>query len=282
VVGFGIHLFVYAVGVSVVTVIWALSGNHSFTEVRDLLQALPADPGRAADESFWPIWVYLTWTSALVVHFGIVLSVGLFGRKARRRRLHLAKHAAQAATQLKARSHGGPRPSGPTRQWVAVMFTDVVGSTRLTEELGDEAWSRVLSRHREFVRSRFASCGGSEVGTQGDGCLARFVAPADAVRCAVDIQRQLRDVRAAAEGFPLEVRIGIHAGDAMEDDGDLIGRVVNLAARVTSEAAPSEILVTEPVADHVDTDTKVEDRGLVMLRGLAQPRHLLAVSWDAS
>jgi class 3 adenylate cyclase len=215
------------------------------------------------------------------VHFGVVLSVGLFGRRARRRRLEFAKHAAQAAVQLKTRTHGGtPRPSGPTRQWVAVMFIDVVGSTGLTEELGDEEWSRVLGRHREFVRARFAASGGSEVGTQGDGSLARFAAPADAVRCAVDIQRQLCAVRDAADGFPLEVRIGIHAGDAMEDDGDIIGRVVNLAARVTGEAEPSEILVTEPVADHVDVDTKVEDRGLITLRGLSQARHLLAISWD--
>ena len=62
--------------------------------------------------------------------------------------------------------------------------------------------------------------------------------------------------------------------------GDVIGMVVNLAARVTNEAAPGEILVTEPVADHVDKDVKLEDRGLVMLRGISQPRHLLAVSWD--
>jgi class 3 adenylate cyclase len=77
------------------------------------------------------------------------------------------------------------------------------------------------------------------------------------------------------------VRIGVHAGDAVDDgQGDIIGRVVNLAARVTSEAEPGQILITEPVADHVDKDTKLEDRGLVMLRGISQPRHLLAVSWD--
>jgi adenylate cyclase len=131
------------------------------------------------------------------------------------------------------------------------------------------------------VRSCFRSCGGVEVGTQGDGCLARFSSPVDAVQCAVDIQRQLRDVTEDADGFPLQVRIGVHAGDAVDDgEGDIIGRVVNLASRVTSEAQPGEILVTEPVADHVDKDTKLEDRGLVMMRGIAQPRHLLAVSWD--
>jgi len=63
------------------------------------------------------------------------------------------------------------------------------------------------------------------------------------------------------------------------DDGDLIGRVVNLAARVTGEAEPGEILVTEPVADYVGGELRLRDRGLRELRGVAQPRHVLAVVW---
>lgn len=274
----GIHLFVYIAGISLVTMIWVLSGAGTVEEVREIVRG----PATAQEKGFWPAYVIVTWTSLLIVHIGVVLSLGLFGRRARKRRRELAKHAGEVAAQLGLRA-GGPqarRPSTPTRKWVAVMFTDVVSSTRLTEELGDDEWTRVLSRHREFVRTCFSARGGKEVGTQGDGCLARFSSPADAVSCAVDIQRQLSEVTAEAGNFPLEVRIGVHAGDAVEDtDGDLIGRVVNVAARVTSEAEPGEILVTEPVADHVDGDVKLEDRGLVMLRGVSQPRHLLAVSW---
>ena len=103
-------------------------------------------------------------------------------------------------------------------------------------------------------------------------------APAEAVQCAVEIQRELHQVEESA-GFPLRVRIGVHAGDAMEDDGDLIGKVVNLAARVTSAAHPGEILVTEPVADALNGAFALEDRGLKELRGVAQPRHVLAVRW---
>lgn len=280
-VGLGIHLFVYVAGISLLIVAWVLSGGGTVDDLRQIAQ----NPAQTSDLGFWPAWVIAGWTSLLVVHIGVVLSIGTFGRRARKRRRELAKHAGEVAAQLGLRA-GGPqartrRPSTPTRQWVAVMFTDVVSSTRLTEELGDDEWTRVLSRHREFVRTCFGARGGKEVGTQGDGCLARFSSPADAVGCAVDIQRQLGEVTAEAGNFPLEVRIGVHAGDAVEDtDGDLIGRVVNVAARVTSEAEPGEILVTEPVADHVDSDVKLEDRGLVMLRGVSQPRHLLAVSWD--
>lgn len=277
-VGFGINLFAAVAGISAVTAAWVLAGQGTVDDMNQIIK----DPAIAMDKGFWPAWVILAWTSLLILHLGIVLSVGTFGRRGRRRRAALAKQAVQVASQLSTRTgRAEPRPAGPTRQWVAVMFTDVVDSTTLTESLGDEEWTRVLSRHREFVRSCFAARGGTEVGTQGDGCLARFSSPADAVACAVDIQRQLREVSEDAGGFPLEVRIGVHAGDAVDDgQGDIIGKVVNLAARVTSEADPGQILVTEPVADHVGKDTKLQDRGLVMLRGVSQPRHLLAVDWD--
>jgi class 3 adenylate cyclase len=281
VVGFGIHLFVYAVGIALVTVVWALTGDHSAKELTELVADVPGDPGLVNEESFWPAWVWLGWSAALVIHFGVVLSLGLFGRRTRRHAHALAKQAAQAAAQLTSRSaQTRPRaPSGPTRQWVAVMFTDVVGSTPIAEQLGDEEWSRVLGRHREFVRTCLGARGGTEVGTQGDGSLGRFATPADAVSCAVDIQRQLGEVRAASDGFPLEVRIGIHAGEAVEEEGDLIGQVVNLASRVTGIAEPNEILVTEPVADHLNGEFSIEDRGLHKLRGVSRPRHLLAVNW---
>jgi class 3 adenylate cyclase len=157
------------------------------------------------------------------------------------------------------------------------MFSDIVDSTRLAEEVGDDEWTAVVSRYREYVRAAFASRGGEEVGTQGDGFLAQFPNPADAVLCAVDIQRDVKAVDAA--GFGLRLRIGVHAGEAVADDGDLIGRVVNLAARVTGEAAPGEILVTEPVADYVGGELRLRDCGLRDLRGVPQPRHVLAVVW---
>jgi class 3 adenylate cyclase len=159
------------------------------------------------------------------------------------------------------------------------MFTDIANSTGLTEDLGDDEWSRILSGHRELVRTLFVGHGGEVVGTQGDGCLGRFPTPAEAVLCAVDVQREIGKMRDDTN-FPMQVRIGIHAGEAVEDEGDLVGRVVNVAARVTGETAPGEILVTEPVADYLGGQLRFEDRGLRELRGLAQPRHLLAVKWD--
>ena len=266
------------------TAIWALT-QGSFDDVSRIVN----DPKLAIDLDFWPVWPILCWGALVVFHFGAMLSVGLFGGRARRRRRRMARHAAVAATELTRRARDaherrhqsrqeGERPPGPTRRWVTVMFTDVAESTRLNEALGDDEWSRLLSRHRDFVRNAFAARGGEVVGTQGDGFLGRFSTPAEAVLCAVDIQRELDGVRRAAD-LPIQVRIGIHAGEAVEEDGDLVGRVVNLAARVTGEAGPGEILVTEPVADYLGGRLGFEDRGLRPLRGVAQPRHLLAVRW---
>ena len=245
---------------------------------------------------FWPVWVVLGWGAFIVIHLGIVLAVGLFGGRARRRRKALAREAHRAARELhrqaldakrarrEERWHGAApggteKPSGPARKWVTVMFTDIANSTGLTEDLGDDEWSRILSGHRELVRSLFVAHTGEVVGTQGDGCLGRFPTPAEAVLCAVELQKEIAQTRHDTH-FPMQIRIGIHAGEAVEDDGDLVGRVVNVAARVTAETNPGEILVTEPVADYLGGQLRFEDRGLRELRGLTQPRHLLAVRWD--
>jgi len=194
------------------------------------------------------------------------------------------KQAAQAAIGLVESLTGrvASRPSKPPtatgRQWVAVMFTDLVGSTGLAESLGDAMWHEMLADHRAQVRQCIDTHHGSEVGTQGDGFLVRFETPDAAVACAISLQRNMYDARSAGSFVP-ELRVGVHAGEAVADDNDLVGRVINLAARVTDAAAPGEILVTEPVADHLSPGIALADRGLKPLKGFAQPRHLLAVMW---
>jgi class 3 adenylate cyclase len=195
------------------------------------------------------------------------------------------KQAAQAAIGLVESLTGrvASRPSNPAtttpgREWVAVMFTDLVGSTGLAESLGDTTWHEVLADHRALVRTCIDEHDGSEVGTQGDGFLVRFPTPDTAVACAIALHRHMYDTRAGGSFVP-ELRVGIHAGEAVADDNDLVGRVINLAARVTDAAAPGEILVTEPVADHLTPGIALADRGLKPLKGFAQPRHLLAVMW---
>ena len=197
----------------------------------------------------------------------------------------LGQQAAQAAIGLVESLSGRvasrptkPATSTPGRQWVAVMFTDLVGSTGLAENLGDSTWHEMLTAHRQLVRNCVDQHQGTEVGTQGDGFLVRFDTPDAAVACAIALHRQMDESRQRGVFVP-ELRVGIHAGEAVSDDNDLVGRVINLAARVTDAAAPNEILVTEPVADHLSPGVALADRGLKPLKGFAQPRHLLAVMW---
>jgi class 3 adenylate cyclase len=300
--GLFIHLFVWAAACGSVTAVWLLTGGSP-----DELERIVQDPAEELNASFWPVWVWLGAAAAITVHLGVVLSLLLFGSRNRRQRVELARQAARAAARLSQQAartvqeakerhmaaHGrmawGPHsaaepdqteetPTQPERRWVTVMFTDLADSTKLTEKLGDEEWHKVLAPHREFCRAAFLARGGQVVGSQGDGFLARFPTPAEAVWCAVEIQREL-DRTASDTGLPLKLRVGIHAGEAVEDDGDLVGRVVNVASRVTARAEPGEILVTEPVADYLAGRLHLEDRGLHPLRGIAQPRHLLAVPW---
>lgn len=307
------HITTYAAVNAFLIAIWVLIGGGSTQE----LQAVAQDPSTALSHGFWPVWPILGWGLFLVIHAGSTVSNLAFGRGARRRRRRIAREAAQASRNIvgdvstaidraqqrraerEARrdsrlAQAGPAtpsppaaPSAPAmpepvpagRKWVTVMFCDIADSTRLNEELGDDEWHRVLRRVRTIVRSALHARGGDEVGTQGDGSLARFSSPPDAVLCAVDIQENLKGARVTGSTIP-DVRIGVHAGEAVVDEGDLVGRVINLASRVTSEAEPGEILVTEPVADQLVGRLELEDKGLRTLKGLAQPRHLLAVRWS--
>jgi class 3 adenylate cyclase len=171
-----------------------------------------------------------------------------------------------------------PADTGPQRRWTVVMFTDIARSTALTESMGDEAWAEVLADYRVMVRRALDAYHGREVGTQGDGFLCRFDDPDIAVEAAIQLQRALHTRRSSGAFIP-DVRVGIHAGEAIDHAEDLVGNAVNLAARVMAVAEPGEIIVTEPVADHLRPGRHLEDRGLHELKGVARPRHLLMVSW---
>ena len=294
------HVVVYVAVNALLVAIWVLVAGGSMEK----LQALSKNPGDAIELGFWPVWPILVWGTALVIHAGSAIASLLTPSRAKtRRRKRLAKEATSSAKELakevvaaidkaherrvdRARRRDELRgedepPRTPERRWVTVMFCDISDSTSHNERLGDEEWHGVLAHIRGILRAAIAQRDGSEVGTSGDGMLARFGAPPDAVLCAVDIQAELGQARDSS-GFVPEVRIGIHAGDAVEDEGDLIGRVINLASRVTDEATPGEILVTEPVADQLVGKLELEDRGLRPIKGMQQPRHLLAVKWSES
>ena len=281
------HIVLFAVVNAFIVAIWYLVGGGS----TEILRALVQHPDRSVVLKFWPIWPILSWGVLVVLHAGIAFSNFVFGGSRRRRKRAKESPSAIAKAVMDAIEKGHERrmakvgateaavAAAPSRKWVTVMFCDVADSTHHNERLGDEEWHRVLAQIRSITRAALTQRGGTEVGTQGDGMLARFESPADAVLCGIDIQSELGTARDVNDFVP-QVRIGVHAGDVVEEQGDLIGRVINLASRVTGEATPGEILVTEPVADQLVGKLELEDKGLRDLKGLAQPRHLLAVRWS--
>src|SRR4030095_4935858 len=112
-----------------------------------------------------------------------------------------------------------------------VLFTDVVNSTTLTQSLGDEAALTILGVHDAIVRDALSALGGREGKHTGDGIMASFVSAASAVRCAIQIQRELARHEEANPERPLKVRVGAAAGEPVEPHNDLFGSTLHMASR---------------------------------------------------
>jgi class 3 adenylate cyclase len=136
----------------------------------------------------------------------------------------------------------------------AVMFTDIVGSIEMTARLGDAAALELVRAHDALVRRGLARYGGREVKHTGDGIMASLANIPNAVRAAADIQRGFAAFNADASES-LSVRIGIHAGEPVEDHCDLFGATVQLASRLCSEAEANGIIVSGFVRELCDEDS---------------------------
>jgi class 3 adenylate cyclase len=130
----------------------------------------------------------------------------------------------------------------------AIMFTDMVGSTEMTAQLGDTMAVEVLRAHDAIVRRSLERHGGSEVKHLGDGIMASFDDVPASVACALEIQQELEAFNKGSV-TPIRVRIGIHAGEPVEESDDLFGAAVQLAARICGVAESDGILVSREVRD---------------------------------
>ena len=159
-----------------------------------------------------------------------------------------------------------------------ILFTDIVGSTELTQRVGDDAAMAFLNVHDEIVREALRSLGGREVKHTGDGIMACFVSAAAAARCANRIQRALAESEQANKEYPVKVRIGAAAGEPVEDHNDLFGVTVQLASRLCSHALPEQCLVSNVVAELcIGKGLTFQDLGEVSLKGFERPVHVHAV-----
>ena len=161
-----------------------------------------------------------------------------------------------------------------------VLFTDIVESTTLTQALGDEAALAMLGVHDTIVRDALSASGGREVKHTGDGIMASFISAAGAVRCAIEIQRQLDKHSQENPDRPLKVRVGAAAGEPVEQHNDLFGSTVQLAARLCAHAQPEQILVSNAIAELcIGKGLSFEDVGEVTLKGFDSPVRAHAAAW---
>lgn len=153
-------------------------------------------------------------------------------------------------------------PHEPERILATVLFTDIVRSTERAAELGDRRFRELLEAHHMVVRRELERFDGQEVNTTGDGFLATFAGPAQAIRCACAITHAVRELG-------LEVRAGVHTGECEVNGEEVSGIAVHIGARVAASARAGEVLVSGTVRELVTgSGIELEDRGVVELKGV--------------
>jgi class 3 adenylate cyclase len=169
-------------------------------------------------------------------------------------------------------------PSGT----VTFVFTDIEGSTKLLQELGDDAFGRLTSDHRRLLRETFGAHGGTEIDTQGDAFFFSFPRARDAVSAAVDAQRALRE-HAWPEAREVRVRMGIHTGEPHMGDEGYLGMDVVRAARISAAGRGGQILISETtralVGNQLPDGVSVHDLGRQHLKDV-QHEHIYELAVD--
>jgi len=200
--------------------------------------------------SFWPAWLMLLWGVMLGIH-------GLY--------VWARKPVVEIET---------PRPASWRfgRAVRTVVFTDIVGSTQRARELGDRRWAQLLGRHDRLSEALARRFRGRVVKHLGDGQLAVFESPEEAIRFADSFRTELRV-------DDLDIRAGMHAGEVDLQRRDVAGIGVHIASRVMAEAEPSQILVSRTVRDlAAGSDITFVEVGTRELKGLDGEWQLFAVS----
>ena len=212
--------------------------------------------------------------------------------KAAAEAVHREAHGLTATKIIEVEGHTvmgflGPMPDHPVGEAHAepafrtILFTDIVGSTDMTQRLGDAKAMELLRVHDLIVRGHLGHSGGSEVKHTGDGIMASFGSVARAIQCAVAIQTDL-EAHSASADHPIRVRIGVSAGEPVAERDDLFGAAVQLAARACNHAAAGAILVSTAVRELcVGKGFTFEARGPFELKGFSELIPLYEVRWRA-
>jgi class 3 adenylate cyclase/pimeloyl-ACP methyl ester carboxylesterase len=163
-----------------------------------------------------------------------------------------------------------------------VLFTDLVGHTEMMQRLGDARGREVLRDHERITREALKKYAGTEIKTDGDSFMVSFASVAAAVDCAIELQRAFATYSETA-GERLVVRMGLNAGEPIEEDGDLFGATVILASRIAAKAGAGEILVSDNVRSlSAGKGFLFGDRGEFVAKGFEEPVRISEVRWRES
>jgi class 3 adenylate cyclase len=156
-----------------------------------------------------------------------------------------------------------------------IVFTDLVGFTELTAELGDDFALSALERQAQVAEMVLPPCG-RVVKELGDGMLLWFDDACEAIDAVLRLRGALEHP-AGTQGEPLWLRIGVHWGSPSRRGDDLVGHHVNLAHRIVDLASPGEVLASEPVVDRLEDRFELDELGPVVVRGVPDPVRLFRV-----
>ena len=165
----------------------------------------------------------------------------------------------------------------------AIMFTDLKDSTLMTTLYGDTKALHLLHVHNALTRNSLNAYRGREVKHTGDGIMASFASVPDAVECAIAIQKAFAAYNQDHPETSLYLRIGLSAGEPIEEHGDLFGKAVQLAARLCALAEPARILIDQVVLSQwTGKQLRLSDLGEATLKGFDHPIRLYEVQWSTS
>ncbi|MBP8625652.1 MAG: hypothetical protein KBE27_02150 [Syntrophorhabdaceae bacterium] len=166
---------------------------------------------------------------------------------------------------------------------VAVLFTDIVGSTEFFKTYGDKQGKEMLGRHYNIARSIFSRFNGNVLKFIGDSIMASFIDPTDALRAAVTLQQKTLIHNRRRKGIiPIHIRVGIHYGEVIVEQGDIYGDVVNVASKLTNMAKGDEIYISSEVYDHIKKIGSIRFELLPLLdkKNIPEDLVVLRVYWD--
>jgi adenylate cyclase len=164
---------------------------------------------------------------------------------------------------------------------VTVMFTDIVGSTAMTQDLGDAVAQQIVRAHNRIIREALTKFAGKEIKHTGDGIMASFPITSQGVEASMDMQRNVMVHNEANPDLPLHIKIGLNAGEPIAEDNDLFGTTVQMAARIVDKAQTEQIFVSEIVQGICSgKEIKFENRGGFPMKGFENDPTLYEVIWN--